>query len=114
MDTIPTPGPQSGMFPPKINLEAAKSAFILLREQVKAIEATCADGEGVLVMCATSGTAPRLDNVVLKGECLIFIGVDDQDKVVRLIQHYTQLSVMLVKDEAKKPERRPIGFNPEF
>lgn len=111
--------PSSLMQSPRINLPEIKSAseyaFVALQEQVKAVEATIATGEDVLGMFASFGvqTSLTITNITLKGAFFVFEGLDDQDRSVHLIQHYTQLSLLLVKDKAKKPDRRSIGFNAE-
>ena len=110
----------TSLMTPRLNLPVIKSAaeyaFIALQEQVKAIEATLVAGEDVLGMFASFGVATSLtiNNISLKNAFFVFDGVDDQGRAAHLIQHYTQLSLLLVKDKAKKPDRRSIGFSAEI
>jgi hypothetical protein len=82
-----------------------------LVDEVKQFETALADGEVVGAMLASFGQAVTLQisSVSRAGQFFCFDGLTDRGDEARLVQHFTQTSILLIKLKTDLP-RRPIGF----
>ncbi|MPV55871.1 hypothetical protein CFB46_12100 [Burkholderia sp. HI2761] len=90
---------------------AHEAAFDTIVSQVRDFEAALADSEAVGGMLASFGQTVTLQitHISRAGQFLCFDGVTNEGDVARLVQHYTQSSLLLVKlTVPTKPN--PIGF----
>lgn len=90
---------------------AHEAAFDIIVSQVRDFEAALADSEAVGGMLASFGQSVTLQitHISRAGQFLCFDGVTSDGDVARLVQHYTQASLLLVKlTVPAKPN--PIGF----
>jgi hypothetical protein len=86
-------------------------AFNTLVEQVRQFEATLRDGETVGAMLASFGQSVTLNiqNILRAGQYFCFEGTTTDGDEARLVQHFTQASIPLIKMKVEQP-RTPIGF----
>ncbi|WP_186205904.1 DUF6173 family protein [Burkholderia gladioli] len=87
-------------------------AFESLVEEVKAFEASLSAGEAVGALLASFGTAVtiQISQLSCKDQFICFDGTTPDGNHARLVQHYTQASMLLVKLTAPTVEPAPIGF----
>jgi hypothetical protein len=58
------------------------------------------------------GQAVTIHRIERAGQLLVFYGVDDLQREIRSVQHFTQLIVLLLKAKSEKPTTlHPIGFS---
>ncbi|MGF6807659.1 hypothetical protein OKW30_002785 [Paraburkholderia sp. Clong3] len=86
-------------------------AFETLVGQVRAFEATLSDSETVGAMLASFGQTVTLQiqTISRAGQYFCFEGITPDGNDARLVQHYTQASLLFIKLKAEQP-RQPIGF----
>ncbi|MDN7741592.1 MULTISPECIES: DUF6173 family protein [Burkholderia] len=86
-------------------------AFETLVEEVKQFEASLNSGEAVGGMLASFGKSITLQisNICLSGQFFCFDGITDDGSPARLVQHFTQTSVLFIKIKTEEPTK-PIGF----
>jgi len=96
---------------PPLGKSASEYAFDVLVDEFKQFEAALADGEAVGAMLASFGQAITLQitGVSRTGQFFCFDGMTEHGDQARLVQHFTQTSVLLVKMKTEDA-RRPIGF----
>ncbi|WP_146229993.1 DUF6173 family protein [Paraburkholderia tropica] len=101
----------SVMFPPPPP-SPAEMAFNTIAAEAKAFEESLRDGELVGAMMASFGreVTLQISSISRSGQFIRFDGVSDAGQEVRLIQHFTQTSLLFVKLERPGVQRRPIGF----
>ena len=93
----------------------AEWAFVRLSKLVEEFESKLDkdDEVGVRLVGAPGDATLQIDDIGFWGpDMILFFGKNPDGKPVRLIQHYTQVNLLL--DARKKPEARParrIGFN---
>jgi hypothetical protein len=89
----------------------AEYAFLTVQEQVKAFEASLTGTEAVGVWVASFGRAflIQVQSIKQNGQFFVFEGWNEEREECQVIQHFTQVSLMLTK---MKPavDKRPIGF----
>ncbi|MFL9863207.1 DUF6173 family protein [Paraburkholderia fungorum] len=93
------------------NVSPAERAFDVLVDEVKQFETALTEGEAVGAMLASFGQAIKLQisSISRAGQFFCFDGLTEQGDEARLVQHFTQTSILLVKLKNELP-RRPIGF----
>lgn len=89
----------------------AEYAFETVREQVKAFEGALEGSQAVGMWVASFGRAMLLQVQTIRqaGQFFVFEGWSEEGEECRVIQHFTQISLMLTRVEPTK-ERRPMGF----
>ncbi|KVP77519.1 hypothetical protein WJ92_02770 [Burkholderia ubonensis] len=87
-------------------------AFETLVDEIKAFEASLAEGEAVGGMLASFGKAVTLQitRIAVSGQFICFDGVTESGDNARLVQHFTQASLLLVKLTKPVAPPNPIGF----
>lgn len=86
-------------------------AFEALVDEVRQFEGALSEGEVVGAMLASFGQSITLQisSISRSGQFFCFDGLTGDGDQARLVQHFTQTSVLLVKLKTELP-RRPIGF----
>lgn len=85
-------------------------AFETIRYQVQGFEKELEHIEGSFSVSLTSGGyAMAVESIRLDGQLIIFAGRDESGIPLRVVQHYTQVSILLSK-ASPVGEKRPIGF----
>lgn len=100
---------------PKIEFPPER-AFKTVRDQILAFQKSLGGAEAVAARLASFGQAVtiQIHQMSLSGEFISFQGVTDNGDDATLVQHYTQVSVLIVKVKVAQPqEKRPIGFTIE-
>lgn len=91
----------------------AEHAFGSIKKQITQFEQSLAASEAVGVMLASFGQSTLLNvhTVSLSGQFICMDGANSDGHQARLVQHFTQVSLLLVKVQlAPEKPRRPIGF----
>lgn len=88
----------------------AQALLEIMKERVKLFTRDLEDGE---LLRIEVGSAPGMAIVRAQndGEAILFWGVDDQEREVMIVQHYTQLDFRLIAvkaSEGEQPQR--FGF----
>ncbi|PRH46369.1 hypothetical protein C6V05_20780 [Burkholderia multivorans] len=91
---------------------AGEYAFDTLVNEVKAFEESLAEGEAVGGMLASFGKAItiQITRIALSGQFVCFDGLTENGDDARLVQHFTQASLLLVKLAKPVAPPNPIGF----
>ncbi|WP_176331659.1 MULTISPECIES: DUF6173 family protein [Burkholderia cepacia complex] len=91
---------------------ASEYAFDTLVEEIKAFEASLAGGEAVGAMLASFGkeVTIQITQIASAGQFICFDGVTADGSHARLVQHFTQASLLLVKLAKPVAPANPIGF----
>ncbi|NML31152.1 DUF6173 family protein [Paraburkholderia antibiotica] len=86
-------------------------AFETLRAEIEEFQDSLENGEAVGGLLASFGKTISLQitRLTLSGQFFCFDGIIETGEEARLVQHFTQTSVLLVKVRTEKPTR-PIGF----
>jgi hypothetical protein len=89
----------------------AESAFNTLVEQIREFETTLTDEEAVGSLLASFGQSVHLNinSVRRVGQFIRMDGTLADGGQASLVQHFTQISVLLLKVNTEEP-RKPIGF----
>lgn len=88
----------------------SECAFETIRDQVQGFEKELEHIEGSFSVSLTSGGyAMAVESIRLDGQLIIFAGRDEGGTPLRVVQHYTQVSILLTK-ASPVGEKRPIGF----
>ncbi|WMD23320.1 hypothetical protein RAS12_13395 [Achromobacter seleniivolatilans] len=88
-------------------------AFAAIRRQVEQYEKELENVPGSYSICLTSGGYDMVvESIRLDGQFIIFSGRDESDGPRRVIQHYTQVSMVLSKAPPTSA-KKPIGFHAE-
>ena len=103
------------VLPEAIKLPEIKSpaeyAFLTVQEQVKAFEVSLTGQEAVGIWIASFGRAflIQVRSIKRNGQFFVFEGWNEESDECQVIQHFTQVSLILTK---LKPavDKRPIGF----
>ncbi len=106
------------MFPraPSVSFPVMQSipemAFESLQREVQALEESLVEGEDVMGLFVSFGATSlfAISQIRLAGQTICFHGIDDNGREVRVLQHYSQVNLLLVKDKAHREIRNPIGF----
>lgn len=79
---------------------------------MQALEQSLVQGEDVMGLFVSFGVANTfaINEIRLSGQMICLEGVDDAGRVVRVVQHYSQVNLLLVKNKAHRATRHPIGF----
>jgi hypothetical protein len=96
--------------PPPVR-SAAELAFDTIISETKTFEESLQDGEVVGAMLASFGreVTVQISSISRSGQFFCFDGISDAGDEVRLVQHFTQTSLLFVR--LKRPGiRNPIGF----
>jgi len=89
---------------------APELAFDTIREQVLEFEKELEGISGNFAVSLTSGGyAMAVEEIRLSGQFVIFLGRAEDGVQLRVVQHYTQVSIVLTKATPKTP-KKPIGF----
>lgn len=105
-------GGRRGASDPEV-VNPAKWAYERLGRYIREFEADLDDEHeiGAMLVTHASGGTIRIDDLGYYGPDMIsFFGVDGQGQSVQLIQHVSQLSVLLVAVKRAGPEPRRVGF----
>ncbi|CAD6548639.1 hypothetical protein LMG27952_04761 [Paraburkholderia hiiakae] len=86
-------------------------AFKTFVEEVRAFETSLVEGEAVGAMLASFGKSVMLQitQISRAGQFFCFDGITENGDSARLVQHYTQASILLIKLQTNEASR-PIGF----
>jgi len=85
-------------------------AFDTIREQVQDFEKELESVPGAFSVSLTSGGyAMAVESISLHGQFIAFVGRADDGSQLRVVQHYTQVSIVLTKAKPVSP-KKPIGF----
>lgn len=86
--------------------------FEQLHQEITELEAELVPGEDILGLFVLFGAASSvaITQIRLADQMICFCGIDDAGREVRLLQHFSQVSVLLVKDKLHRPTRAPIEF----
>ena len=85
-------------------------AYEELMTHIKEFQDTlAADVETGIDAAGGTGTI-HVDGVGTDGLLIVFVGVDDQGRPTRLIQHHSQINVQVVAVKKLDPNARRIGF----
>lgn len=85
-------------------------AFEELLEQFKAFQASLTDTEELGMLTGSGAGVTHVESVKCDGNLIVFTGVDELSRKVKVVQHFTQLNVQLVAVPMQKDEARRIGF----
>ncbi|WP_143018489.1 DUF6173 family protein [Cupriavidus sp. YR651] len=91
-------------------------AFNSLVTRIREFEANLAETETVGAMLASFGSSVHLQlrTISRQGQFVCLEGTTEDGGEATLVQHYTQVSVLLVKVTVAEPaQKRPIGFSSE-
>jgi len=106
-------GPDLGELAGRLKMPPQRM-FEAVVSQVQAFEQSLTAGEDVGVMLTTlgAGLVIHVRNLAHSQEAIFIAGVDEDGREVELIQHFTQISILLTRVKAQNPEepRRQIGF----
>ncbi|MDC6130786.1 DUF6173 family protein [Burkholderia gladioli] len=97
-------------------LELSKSpserAFETIANEINAFQSELGEGEAVGAMLASFGKVVTLQitGIAQTGQFICFDGVTDAGDQARLVQHFTQASVLLIKLKQPVAPVAPIGF----
>ncbi|NTS66831.1 hypothetical protein HRV97_16955 [Sphingomonas sp. HHU CXW] len=92
----------------------AKWAFERIARQIEKFETDLEPDEeiGLRLVATPDASVMHIDDVGYWGpDMLIFYGNNEHGKPMQLLQHYTQMSVLLTAVPAKEAEPRRIGFH---
>jgi hypothetical protein len=98
---------------PYIPPTPAEQAFESLTNQIRIFERALTGSEAVGAMLASFGQSVLLQvhTVSRAGQFVCMEGINSNGDEARLVQHFTQVSLMLTKIKvAPEKPRRPIGF----
>ncbi|KVE40302.1 DUF6173 family protein [Burkholderia sp. BDU5] len=109
-DSIPSYEPS----PFIVTTSPSELAFKTLIKEIKAFEATLTAGEAVGAMLASFGkeVTIQITEIAVTGQFIRFDGVTEDGSAARLVQHFTQASVLLTKLTSPVVPPNPIGFVP--
>jgi hypothetical protein len=85
-------------------------AFEELVAQIRAFQESIAEDMEIGVDATGGGRTLHVESLQIKGQLVVFEGVDDEGREARLIQHYTQLGVQVISVKKLDKEARRIGF----
>lgn len=94
----------------------AWTMFASLRDQIREFEAKLNEGQEVAAMFANFGSTVTLhvrEITYRHPHLVVFIGEDDDGRRRELLQHVSQVSLLLSAVPSKEEKRRPIGFRKE-
>jgi hypothetical protein len=98
---------------PSVATSPAEQAFETLAKQIADFEKTLNDEEAVGSLLASFGQCVNLNirNVSRAGQFICMSGTLADGSEANLVQHFTQISVLLVKVKVQpEVQRAPIGF----
>jgi hypothetical protein len=85
-------------------------AFEELVAQIRAFQDSLPEDMEIGVDAAGGSRILHVESLQIKGQLIVFEGVDDEGHESRLIQHFTQLGVQVIAVRKLDRNARRIGF----
>lgn len=85
-------------------------AFGELLKEFRTFQASLAETEELGILTGSGAGVTYVERVKCDGNLIVFTGIDELGRKVKVVQHYTQLNVQLVAVPKQNDEARRIGF----
>lgn len=85
-------------------------AFDALRDEIRRFQVNIPQESEIGIIANGGGTMIHIESFSMRGQMIVFDGVDADGRTARLIQHYTQVNVQLVAVQKLQEQPRRIGF----